>query len=260
MQRDMSMIKQQYEQDLQNATLTGISSGQDFLYTSLAPADFTESLGWSTFTFNVGDYTSYANSSFDSSGWKANAAGSFLGLFAGDGSAAGSSSRTESTNGFNSSQLTIRFSICQVPIVMPWFKDAYLLSNCWQFDPTNPDFKSRLISDGGSPPQGYIPAYSTAIVFITDLFLSLDQNSSMASWMQQPQSASQNGSGVLSLGFLNLGGSASHSSNSGYSQRTTNVQWNDQGLSVPGMQIAGFKCHVITTKCPVPDPSIKNWV
>jgi hypothetical protein len=38
------------------------------------------------------------------------------------------------------------------------------------------------------------------------------------------------------------------------------VSWDDQGLSIPGMQIAGFKCHVISQKCPDPDPSITAWI
>lgn len=260
MQRDMSMLKQQYQQDLQNATLTGISSGSDFLYTALAPGDFVQSAGWSTFWFNIGDYSNYSNSSYNNSGWQAQAGASFLGLFGGGGSASASQSRVQCNSGFSSSNFSLRFSICQIPIVRPWYKDAYLLSKCWRFDQSNPDYKNLLVSDGGSPPKGYLPAYPTSVVFIKDLYLSLDKNSGAGSFIQQQQSSSAGGGGVVNLGPFCLGGSASHYSNSGYSQRNVNYQWDDQGLSVPGMQIAGFKCHVVATKCPAPDPSITSWV
>jgi hypothetical protein len=260
MGRDMSMLKQEYEQDLQNATLTGISSGSDFLYTALVPGDFVQSAGWSTFWFNIGDFNSYASSSFSNSGTQAQAAGSFMGLFGGGGSASNNQSRVQYNSAFSTNNFYLRFSICQIPIVRPWFKDAYLLSKCWRFDQSNPDYKNQLVSDGGSPPKGYLPAYPISVVFIKDLNLTLDNTSSAASFIHQQQSSSASGGGVVSLGPFCLGGSASHYSNSGYSQRNVNVQWNDQGLIVPGLQIAGFKCHVISQKCPSPDPSISSWV
>jgi len=176
MQRDMSMLKQQYQQDLVNATLTGISSGSDFLYTALVPGDFVQSAGWSTFWFNIGDFSRYANSSFSNSGWQAQAGASFLGLFGG-GSASGSQSRVQSNSGVDSSNFSLRFSICQIPIVRSWFKDAYLLSKCWRFDQTNPDYKNLLVSDGGKPPKGYMPAYPTSVVFIKDLYLTINRSS-----------------------------------------------------------------------------------
>ncbi|HET6840986.1 MAG TPA: hypothetical protein VFK06_04765 [Candidatus Angelobacter sp.] len=260
MQRDMSMLKQEYEQDLQNAKLTGISSGSDFYYTALAPADFVQSAGWSRFTFSSGDFSNYAGSSFNNSGFQAQAAGSFLGLFGGGGGASGQQGRSQYNSNFDSNNFSLAFSICQIPIVRPWFKDAYLLSKCWRFDQTNPDFKGRMLSDGGKPPKGTLNAYPTSIVFIKDLYLSLDKSSGAAQFIQQQQSSSEDGGGVVNLGFLCLGGSASHYSNSGYSQQKTNHQWDNQGLSVPGMQIAGFKCRVLASKCPDPDPGITAWV
>ena len=258
MARDMSMLKQQYEQDMQNATLTGVSSGQDFYYTALMPATF-DPASWPTFTFNIGDYHTYGKSSFDNSGWSASAAGSFMGLFGGGGSSSGSQSRVESVANFGSQDLKISFGIAQFPISRGWFKDTYLMSKTWEFDQTNPDFKGRLLSDGGSPPKGSLPAYPTSIVFINDLNFQFDTNSSAAHFIRQQQQSSASGGGVVSLGFLNLGGSYSHYSQSGYAQHNLQAQWNDQGFTVPGMAIAGFKCHVLSQKCPNPDPGITSW-
>ena len=260
MQRDMSMLKQQYQQDLVNATLTGISSGSDFLYTALVPGDFVDSAGWSTFSFDIGKDNSYAKSTFNNSGYQAQAGTSFLGIFGGGGSARGSQSRTEYNSSFDASNFNLQFSICQIPIVRPWFKDAYLLSKCWRFNQTNPDYKNLLVSDGGSPPKGYMPAYPTAVVFIKNLYLKIDKSSGAASFIQQQQSSSAGGGGVVNIGPFCLGGSALHYSSSGYSQRDVHHGWDKDGLSVPGMQIAGFKCHVVGAQCPAPDPSITSWV
>jgi hypothetical protein len=105
-----------------------------------------------------------------------------------------------------------------------------------------------------------MPAWATAVVFIKDLVLGISQSSAAGQFIQQQQSSSQSGGGMVSLGPFAIGGSASHYSSSGYSNQSYKATWNNQGLVVPGMQIAGFKCHVVTDKCPNPDPSIKNWV
>ncbi len=259
MGRDMSMLKQQYEEDLGNATLTGISSGSDFLYTALAPPDFATAGGWSRFTFSSGDFHQYSNSSFNQSGWSVAASGGFFGLGA-SGGASGSQSRSQFNSGFELDSFSLSFSICQIPIIKSWFKDAFLLSKSWRFDQSNPDSKNLMISDGGSPPTGYLPAYPTAVVFIKDLVLGIRQDSAAGQYITQQSQSAQGGGVSIGFGPFSFGGSASHYSKSGYSSQNLNTTWNDQGLSVAGMQIAGFKCHVITTKCPNPDPSIKAWV
>ena len=258
--RDMKLLKQEYEQELQNATLKGISSNSDFLYTALAPDDFANSGGWTELTFDIGRLNSYANSSFNASGWHTEADGGFMGLFGGGGSSSGNQSSVAFNGGFDTSSFSLRFSICQIPILRPWFKDAFLLSKTWRFDQTNPDFKATLVSDGGSPPKGYLPAWPTAVIFIKDLWMNIRKDSAAGNFIQEQTSSSSGGSGAVSLGPFFLGGSASHYSASGYSQQQHSAQWNDQGMFVPGMQIAGFKCHVLTQKCPNPDPSITNWV
>jgi hypothetical protein len=260
MQRDMSLLKAQYEQDLQNARLTGISSGSDFFYTALAPADFATSLGWSQYTFNSGDFSRYTGTTFNQSGWQAQAGATYLGLVSVGGNASGSTSGSTYNGTFHMDTFNLSFEICQVPILRPWFKDAYLNSKDWRFDQSNPDFKSTLLSDGGNPPKGLIPAYPTNCVFIRNLNLQIDQSSSAASYIQQQTASAQSGGGAVSIGPFALGGSASHYSKSGYSQSNFTSTWDDQGLHIPGMQLVGYKCHVLTQKCPNPDPSITAWV
>ena len=112
----------------------------------------------------------------------------------------------------------------------------------------------------GSPPKGYLPAYPTSVVFIKDLVLGIRKDSAAGQYITQQSASSQGGSTSIGFGPFSFGGSASHYSSSGYSSQNINSHWDDQGLTVDGMQIAGFKCHILTSKCPSPDPSIKNWI
>jgi hypothetical protein len=117
-----------------------------------------------------------------------------------------------------------------------------------------------MISDGGSPPKGYLPAYPTSVVFIKDLVLGIQQDSAAGQYITQQSSSSQGGGVSVGFGPFSFGGSASHYSSSGYSSQNIQSSWNDQGLTVAGMQIAGFKCHIFTDKLPNPDPSITKWI
>lgn len=258
-QRDMRLLKQEYEDDLEKAALIGISSGSTFFFTSLIPGNFPTSSGWTRFTFSIGDYSTYASSSFNSSGWTAQVGGGFLGLFAGSGSAGGNSSSQEFTNSVNVDSFNLAFEIAQIPIVRPWFKEAFIVSKTWRFDQSNPDVKSMMVSDAGTPPQGIIPAYPTTAIFIRNLQLGIQHDSGAGQFIDQYSSSSQSGGGFANFGPFFLGGAASHYSSEGYTQNTYSHQWNDQGMSVPGMQLVGFKCHIFP-KSPAPDPSITSWV
>ncbi|HEX8918553.1 MAG TPA: hypothetical protein VF898_08620 [Chloroflexota bacterium] len=258
-QRDMKLLKQEYEDDLDKARLTGISSGSDFFFTSLIPGNFPTSSGWTRFWFNSGNYSTYSNYSFNSSGWAAQAGGSFMGLFGGGGSASGSSTSIQSNFSINLDSFNLGFEIAQIPIVRPWFKEVFITSKTWRFDPTNPDVKNDAVSDGASPPQGIIAAYPTTAIFIRNLQLGIMHDSQSGQFIDQYSSSSQSGGGFANFGPFFIGGSASHYSSSGYTQHSYDHQWNDQGLSVPGMQLVGFKCHIFP-KSPNPDPSIKSWV
>lgn len=201
------------------------------------------------FTFNIGDVDSFGSSRFDASGWSASAGGSFLGLFGAEGTASGHSSSFECTDSMNVDSFYLSFEIAQVPIVRPWFKEAFVTSKTWRFDPTNPDVKNTQVSDGGSPPTGIIAAYPTSAIFIRNLTLGIQQDSTWGQFIDKYQSSSQSGGGFGSFGPLFLGGTASHYSSSGYTQSAWHHDWNDQRLNVPGLQLAGFKCHIFP-KCP----------
>jgi hypothetical protein len=257
-QRDLSLLKKNYEDDLEKARLTGIASGSDFFYTALTPAHFATSSGWSNFHFSSGDFSRYANSKFAAGGWEASASASYFGI-GGGGSAGHSSSSSQFNSSFNSDHCSMSFDICQVAIVKPWLKTSYLNSHTWRFDQGNPDVKGQVLSDGGAPPKGLLPAYPTSIIFIRNLFLDFGDNSGFQNYMHQEEASHQGGGGGVSFGPFSLSASASHWSRNSSTQSSSGYSFTDQGLSVPGMQIVGYKCHVLP-KAPNPSPDIKNWI
>jgi hypothetical protein len=257
-ERDLTLLKADYMDDLQKAKLTGLASGSDFYYSSLVPASFATSSGWSRFSFSGGDYSRHSNSTFNSSGWSAQASAGYFG-FGAHGGGSHSESKATYTGSFNMDTFALSFEIAQIPIVRPWFKSSFLVSKTWRFDPGNPDVKNDLLNDGGSPPKGLIPAYPTTIIFIRNLHMEIGHSDSFSSFVAQNSSSSQSGGGGFSFGPFSCGGSASHYTTSGNTQRDYTSSWNGHGLDVPGMQIAGFKCHVLP-KSPNPSPTITNWV
>jgi hypothetical protein len=258
-QRDMNLLKQEYEDDLAKAALTGVSSGSTFYYTSLIPGDFASSPAWTKFTFSIGEISSYANTNFNASGWSASAGASYLGIFGAEGTATSSSSSSEFTDAMSLDSFDLSFEIAQIPIVRPWFKEAFITSKTWRFDPGNPDVKNKDVSDGGSPPAGLIAAYPTTAIFIRNLQLGIRQDSAAGQFIDKYQASSQGGGGYVNFGPFFLGGTASHYSSSGYSQSSWTHTWNDQGMSVDGMQLTAFRCHIFP-KSPDPDPTITSWV
>ncbi|WP_419730637.1 hypothetical protein [Lichenicola sp.] len=256
--RDLSLLLAAYKDDLAKAKLTGISSGSDFYYTGATPGDFYQAPGWSTFHFSETDFASYSNNSFSATGWSAHASAGFFGIGA-SGGASGSKSQAQYSGNFSTKYCRMSFEIMQVALTRAWFKTSFLNSKTWRFDPGNPDVKNNLLSDGGMPPAGLMPAYPTSMIVVRNLMLDFGDNSGFRSFMEQQKSSAQGGSASFSLGPFSLGGGASHSSSSSSSSSSDGYSWTDQGLSVPGMQVVGYRCHVLP-KSPNPSPDIKTWI
>ena len=257
--RDLSLLKAEYEDDLQKAKLTGIASGSDFYYTSLVPGSFASTGGWTGFGFSSSDYDSRSNSSFSSSQWSASGGGSYLGIFGGSASSSGSDSHSEYHGSFNSDFFNFSFEICQVPIVRPWFKSSFFVGKTWRFDVNNPDMKDKGISDGGKPPKGLMPAYPMSIVFIRNLSMSFGEMDAFADYASNTHSSTSGGGGYVALGPIFLGGSSSYSSQNGNTSSDYHFHRQGNTMTVPGMQVIGFKCHVLP-KSPDPLSTIKDWI
>ena len=259
MQRDMTLLKQEYRDDLEKTRITGLASGSDFFYTSLIPGNFARSSGWTEFTFSSGDFASHSSSNYSTRRWQARAGAAFLGIFGGRGGGSSSSSRSDYKDTFKSDDFSLKFEICQVPIVRPWFKQAFLLSKTWRFDQNNPEAKDEIVSDGGDIPKGLMPAYPTTAIFVRGLTLRLGHSEGFSDFMSEHTSSSAGGGGLVHFGPFFVGGSYSRASTSGSTQRNYGYSWNNQGMKVSGMQVVGFKCH-INPKSPDPLPTITKWV
>lgn len=259
-QRDMSLLKQEYLEDLENARLTSPVSGTDFFYTSLVPGNFATSTGWSRFGFSAGDHESHSNSAVSSSSWATRGGGGFLGLF-GSASAGGAQGRQEYHGTFESSHTSMSFEIAEIPIARPWFRPAFLNSKSWRFDQNNPTVKSNALSDGGRPPNGMMPGYATSAIFVRKLSLSFGESSGFRDFVATQSSSHVGGGGCLSFGPFFLGGSYSSRSASGTTQRDWGYKFENNTMNVDGMQLIGYRCHILP-KSPDPDPAIPagGWI
>lgn len=257
-QRDMSLLKQEYKDDLEKARLTGLASGSDFFYSSLVPGNFATSMGWTKFTFSSTDYETHKDSSYSHRSWKAGGSAGFLGIGA---TASHRSSRGYQAfdSNFDLDTFGLTFQICQVPIVRPWFKMPFLLSKSWRFDQSNAEAKGEFISDGAAPPKGLMPAYPVMAIFVKDLKLTLGHSNGLLHEMSKYKKSSTSADLAFNMGGLNLGADYARKSGSGSSERDFEYHATKDGIEVPGMQIVGFKCHVMP-KSPNPLPAIKSWI
>ena len=257
--RDLTLLKQSYIDDLEKAKLTGLSSGSNFYYTALVPANFAKSKGWTEFTFNASDYKRHSDSHFKSSGWEAKASAGFFGI----GASAGhkkEKSKTEFNGNFEANNFSMRFQITQAMIATPWKHDSYLFSKTWRFDPHNVDLKDELLSDGGSPPKGILPAIPRSVIFIRNLELNFGKNAGFSKYLDEMKSSGSSASASVGFGPFSFGGGGSHFSKSRDTSSDSGFTHTSEGMKIPGIQIIGFKCQVLNKKCPNPAPGIKDWV
>jgi hypothetical protein len=257
--KDMALLKEDYKDALEKARLTPPVSGSDFFYTALVPGSFATSSGWTRFTFSSGDFNSRSGSSYSNKKWSVSGSGSYFGIFGGRAGHSSAEGRTEYQGSFNSDTFALSFEICQVPIVRPWFKSAFLVSKAWRFDPGNPDTRAKGLSDGGLPPKGMLPAYPTTVVFIRNLKMTLGHSEGFSNFVEEHKSSSSGGGGFLSFGPVFLGGSAKRAASAGSTERNWGYKFNGEEMEVSGMQIAGYKCRVVP-KSPDPDSSITQWI
>ena len=258
--RDMSLLKAEYLDDLEKARLTGPASGSDFFYTTLVPGNFATSSGWTKFTFTGSDVTSDTSSAVSTRKWNASGGASFLGIFGGKGAAGSTSERSEYTGTFNSDNVSVSFEIAQVHIVYPWLRTAFLASNAWRFDPSLPDNEGLVVSDGKTPPDGLIPAYPEAAIFIRNLTMSVGHSESFSSFVSEHTSKGGGGGGFLTIGGFFGGGDYSRKTTSGTTTNHVESSYQNQTLEVAGLQFAGLKCVVNTDLMPHPHAAIEHWV
>ena len=257
--RDMTLLKARYKDDFDKAKLNGIASGSDFYYTSLAPASFARASGWSTFTFDKSDIKTSQKSSTSSTKIAGEGSAGFAGIFGASGSHSENKARQAFKGTFNSEHFSLRFEICQAVLQRAWMHPQFFRSKTWRFHDSNPDFRGQMLSDGGSPPKGLLPAYPTSIIFVRNLELRMGKSKALTDFVAEQKSKATKGSASASFGPFSLSGGGSYSAASGNSDKKWETEHDNEGLRVPGLQIVGFKCNVLP-KSPMPDPKITAWV
>ena len=140
-------------------------------------------------------------------------------------------------------------------------RTAFLTSHGWRFDQNNVLTKSDRLSDGGSPPKGKMPAYPTTAIFVRKLSLSFGESHAFSDFVANAQSSSTSAGGFACFGPFFVGGSGSHKSGSGDTRRDYGFKYENNTMNVDGMQLIGFKCHVMP-KSPDPNPEIPagDWI
>lgn len=259
MRRDMSLLKEQYRDDLEKARLTGLASGSDFYYSSAIPGNFMESSGWTEFSFSSADFNNSLHSGYSLKRSSTAGGAGYLGIFGGKASHSSAGGDSFTNTQFDSNYFNMTFQISQVPIVRPWFKEAFLSSRSWRMDQNNPEAKGEMVSDGGNPPKGKIPAYPTTMILIRNLDISFAKSSGFSNAYTQWQNSSSGAGGLVFIGPFSLGGSHARSSSSSDRKFESHYDRNTERMRVPGTQIIGFKCHVLP-KSPDPLPEIKDWI
>jgi hypothetical protein len=259
-QRDLTLLKAQYRDDFERARMTGITSGMDYYFTTLVPGNFARSSGWTKFTFKSTDMQSHGSSTYTNKRWNVSGGASWLGIFGGKGGAESSSSHQEFNSTLSTDEFELSFEITKLPICRDWLSLAFLNCRTWRFDPGNPELKGDLLSDGGAPPKGLMAAIPMEAVFVRQLEFKLGHSESFQNFVRDTKNATQGGDGYVRFGPFFLGGSGKNMSSTESSTRDFGFKQTAQGMSVPGMQVAGFQCYVFDEARPAPLDSITEWV
>jgi hypothetical protein len=244
----MSLLKKEYLEIFTKSRRTSLLDMGDYSVARIVPAGFYESGGWTNYSFSSSQLKTV-----DTSKTQKYSGGGQYGLFGG---AKGSHQRLDTSNSIDFEGATMEFELTQVPIVRAWFREDFLTSSQWRFKSgagvVNPD----LLSNGNAEkPEGTLFAYPTVIMFARNIKVT----KSLYDKMSTEANRASSGSGGFSLGPLSLGAKASYNT----TEKSMDIKQVEDKMLVPGMQIIGFRNHVLASKggpVPNPDPAIKNWI
>jgi hypothetical protein len=242
--RDLSLLKQQYVEDLERARLTSPVTGSDFFFTSLVPGSFATSNGWTRFGFQAGDFETHSNSNYNWSSASGGGGGGFMGIGV-HASHSSSDSHSEYHGTVDTSHTSMSFEIAQIPIARPWMRTAFLTSHGWRFDQNNVIIKGDRLSDGASPPNGKLPAYPTTAIFIRKLALSFGESHAFSDFVSNARTSSTSAGGFATFGPFFIGGSGSSRSGSGDTKRDYGFRY-EKKHDVRGWHAADWlqvSCH-----------------
>lgn len=259
--RTISALKREYKEEFRKSKLTGLSSGAPYYYAQLTPANFATSSGWTEFTFDHTQINNKRDSTWKNFSSELNTKSKFFKIVGHEGTTTKNNNYYELNIDNHTKDIEIKFDMCQVLITRPWFNTGFLNSKFWRFDDSEgSDYKGTMLSDGKRPPTGIMPAYPTAIIFIKNLTLEFSDMTDIIKSVNDYENTKHNYGGGLKLGrILNISANYESDKTKQTTDNKKDYEITKQGIKVPGMQIIGFKCHILG-KCPNPNPSITDWI
>ena len=257
--RDFSIFKQNCVNLLDAYKKT--NAFKEFYYTTFSPSNFVKSEGWTKFSFDSSEIgkTTHADAKSHSRSITTKSGSVFH---------KHSTTNTESSSSCNMSasmkamDFSLSFEFCQVKIVRPWFKESFLTSRYWRFDPKESRAGQEL-SDGGNPPKGIMAAYPTSMLVIRNLTLTFKTAEAASAFSEECKSKSADYRGGVSIGFFNISAGAgySNSDSSAKADSSAHMKTTGQSITIPGMQVIGFNCHILgKSPNPSPDVSDEEWI
>jgi hypothetical protein len=126
------------------------------------------------------------------------------------------------------------------------------MSNKWRWKTQAGAGTGELLSNGDpNNPQGKLFAYPTVMMFARNISVTKSVYDRVSSEVERTGGAS----GGLSIGPFSVGGSGS------YNKTDRKVEVNQVGdkMVAPGMQIIGFRNHILSLS-PNPDSAVQKWI
>lgn len=209
-------------------------------YVMLSPHSWYDSDnddGWTEYTAN--DFHSESHYQASSTSFSGSA-----GINAGLWSAKASASHSELQVNSNAAvrNLKIRFNYCAVDIKRPWLDTSLVNLGNWFLVG---DYKKGCISNGKMSqvlPQNaieptFLPAITTSLILVKDVFISWDD------WKSQWSDHQESTSGSASVGVFCFTASASYS-HTGH-KRDFSCDDSGEELSIPGIQLVGYVSTIL---------------
>jgi hypothetical protein len=248
--RDLKLLKEDLLDRLDKATITDPTSGESFYWTSLIPAGLPFSDGWLGQSFVHSEISTHRESEHNA--WSAKADIPVYSWFVrAKGEASSSEQRYESE--VDVSNFSMSYEIAQAMVSRPWMSPEFLFSEAWRFGPNMPNLSNltEALSDGKKPPSGAMIAYPTTAIFVRNVTVNFSELHSESSSFRKKIK----GGASVSFGPINLGGGTYER---GESTRSFERELTREGLTVPGMQLIGFKCKLLP-KLPNPSAKVTKW-
>lgn len=256
--RDLSLLKAEYKDLLERLRLSNPDTLEEFYYTTLTPASFATSSGWTEFSFKSSEKSTSdrTDKSSQSSSWGASGGVNAGSIFST--SASYSTNKDTSTTDIlgkvGKKEFTCSFEVAQVRIVRPWMKESFLNSKYWRFAEKD---TTECISDGNTPPDGLMPAYPTSMIVVRNVTISFDKSVDLKSVWEEEVKSSREAKAKIKILCFDASGNYSRE-NADSVSGDCGVTFKDKSsITIPGMQVIGFNCHVLDK---TPDPTTEEGI